>query len=126
MSLSGDTIFTGGANMAMIFFRPFADWNGETTFSYAAIDGDGVEDATPASYTIFVDAKNDEPTGAVTIGGDLIEDATLTASSTLADGDGLSGPISYQWRRNGENIPDATGETYTLGDDDVGAPSRLL
>ncbi|MGP5019973.1 hypothetical protein ACTXK7_20560, partial [Vreelandella alkaliphila] len=52
--------------------------------------------------------------------GDAVEDQTLTASNTLADEDGL-GAVTYQWLRNGTEITDATGETYTLTQADVGA-----
>jgi Ca2+-binding RTX toxin-like protein len=63
---------------------------------------------------------NDAVTGDVTITGTPTEDATLTAVPDLADGDGL-GTFAYQWLRDGEEITDATSETYTLGQVDVGA-----
>ena len=64
--------------------------------------------------------------GSVIINGTETEDQVLTA--TLNDADGLPDgvDIRYQWQRNTgadsafENIENATGETYTLGDADVG------
>ena len=50
----------------------------------------------------------------------------LTASNTLADADGLSGPINYQWQRDGVAIAGATGSTYTTTQADVGAVLRVV
>jgi hypothetical protein len=63
---------------------------------------------------------NELPTGSVTISGTAIEDATLTAASTLDDADGL-GALSYQWNRDGSAISGATSGTYVLTQDDVGS-----
>ena len=48
------------------------------------------------------------------------ENQVPTASSTLADADGL-GAITYHWPRGGADVFCATGSTYLLGDADVGA-----
>lgn len=61
------------------------------------------------------------PEGEVTIVGEFIQGASLTASHTLTDGNGLSGPVYYQWLRGEEAIAGATGDTYTLTQADVGA-----
>ena len=82
-------------------------------------DGQGTDESVD-SGPVTVLNTNDAPEGAVTISGDALEDATLTASNDLSDGDGL-GPISYQWLRDGVPIPDATGDTLLLGQDDVGS-----
>ena len=55
----------------------------------------------------------------------------MTAQTdTLADDDGL-GTLNYQWQRSDgsgdfENIANATGETYTLGDADVGREVQVV
>jgi hypothetical protein len=55
------------------------------------------------------------------ITGTVQEDQTLTAdTSGISDADGL-GVFSYQWLRDGASIVGATGNTYLLGDADVGA-----
>ena len=59
--LGDDDISTEGGNIATIYFRPDADWNGRTTLSYAAVDADGVQDASPASYVIDVAPVDDTP-----------------------------------------------------------------
>jgi len=82
----------------------------------------GIGGALSDTDTVQIDITNvnDAPTGAVTIDNTTpAQGDTLTASNTLADGDGL-GPISYQWQRDGVNISGATGTTYTTVQADVG------
>ena len=88
-------------------------------------DGNGTPETLTSDATNAVTNVNDQPTGSVTLSGTVTEGETLTArTDTLADDDGL-GALSYQWQRgdgqgNFANIVGATGETYTLGDADVG------
>lgn len=63
--------------------------------------------------------SNSSPTGTLTILGNLQVSSTLSASSTLADPDGL-GAFSYQWFRDNLLIPGATNATYQLQDSDAG------
>ncbi|MCA1971595.1 MAG: tandem-95 repeat protein [Caenispirillum sp.] len=44
-----------------LYFVPAADWNGVTTFQYAARDAQGALDPTPATATITVTPVNDAP-----------------------------------------------------------------
>lgn len=93
---------------------------GTISITVFADDGNG---GTPASdtFTITISNTNDSPAGTVTIDGVLAEDQVLTANtSTLTDDDGL-GVLSYQWFRDAAEVTGATGNTYTLGDNDVGA-----
>ncbi|MDE4192825.1 hypothetical protein PXK42_17360, partial [Phaeobacter gallaeciensis] len=83
-------------------------------------DGEGTGESVSSAATSAVTNVNDVPSGSVSISGTAAEDETLTASNTLADEDGL-GAISYQWQRGGVDISGATGATYTLTQDDVGA-----
>ena len=92
-------------------------------------DGNGTPETVSSDATAAVTNVNDLPTGSVTISGDVREDAELTADiSALRDADGLpedADGYSYQWQRSDgsggfDDIAGATGETYTLGDDDVG------
>ena len=43
-----DSVAASG-NAATVFFVPDADWNGSTSFDYAAVDDQGATDATPAT-----------------------------------------------------------------------------
>jgi len=81
----------------------------------------GVDQASPhVASAVSVIPANDAPTGSVTITGDAAEEQTLSASNDLADEDGL-GSISYQWLRDDVEITDATDNSYTLTQADVGA-----
>ena len=93
--------------------------------SYADAHGTA-ESVTSTSSTAVVNV-NDLPTGSVAIDNMTpLEGETLTASDTLADADGLSGAISYQWYRDGVAIGGATAATYTTGQADVGAVVSVI
>ncbi|MEY4139691.1 MAG: hypothetical protein RLZZ371_1873, partial [Pseudomonadota bacterium] len=56
----GDSVPATG-NGAAVIFVPAANWNGDTSFTYAALDNDGLPDATPATANITVTPVNDPP-----------------------------------------------------------------
>nr|DAY41094.1 MAG TPA: Pre-mRNA-splicing factor 8, Pre-mRNA-splicing factor, B* complex, branching, snRNP [Caudoviricetes sp.] len=56
--------------------------------------------------------------GSLTISGEGKVGATLTAS--IDDADGVPSTVAYQWKRDSQNIANATSNTYTLTDDDKG------
>ncbi|MCZ7658601.1 MAG: DUF5801 domain-containing protein [Xanthobacteraceae bacterium] len=60
---AGETV-AASSNSASVWFVPDADWNGTTDFTFAARDGSGAEDASPATATIDVDPVNDPPSAA--------------------------------------------------------------
>ena len=68
-------------------------------------------------------AANNPATGVPTITGTAQVGETLTAdTSGIADADGLAKAVfSHQWQADGADIAGATGATYTLTSDDVGA-----
>ncbi|WP_462157485.1 DUF4347 domain-containing protein [Pseudoalteromonas sp. GB56] len=111
---------TGG-----IYLLTQADVGSQITVSASYTDGGGtVESVTSASTTVVTDT-NDAPTGTVTINGTPTQGETLTASNDLADEDGL-GTITYQWLRDGVPINGASGATYLLTGDDVGAQISVV
>ena len=55
-------------------------------------------------------------TGTVSITGSLKYGETLTASVTNTNN---TGTISYQWRRNGDDIAGATSSTYEVSENDI-------
>ncbi|MGY0554375.1 DUF4214 domain-containing protein, partial [Vreelandella sp. 2A-K22] len=119
-----DASYSGTLNGA-ISFRAWDGTGGHSNgdAGVATIDAGNVEAAFSTasdSVSITITEPNKAPTGSVTISGSAEEGQTLTASSTLADQDGL-GIISYQWLRDGKAIDGVTGETYTLSQEDVGA-----
>ena len=89
------------------------------TVSY--VDGNGTAESLTSAATVAVANVNDAPTGTPLITGTAQEGQSLTADvSGIADADGL-GSFSYQWLRDGVVISGATGSSYSLGDNDVGA-----
>jgi Domain of unknown function (DUF4347)/Beta-propeller repeat len=79
----------------------------------------GTAESVSSTGTAAITNVNDSPTGSVTISGTATQAQTLTASNTLADGDGL-GTIGYQWLADGVNIPGATGDIFVLTQAQVG------
>jgi hypothetical protein len=82
----------------------------------------GTTEFTSAGSTVT--NVNDFPTGAVTVIGTPTQAQTLTATSSIADADGIpasgSGAIAYQWKADGAAISGATGSTFTLTQAQVG------
>jgi uncharacterized delta-60 repeat protein len=62
---------------------------------------------------------NDPPTGTVFITGVPIQGQSLSASSTLADADGI-GNLAYQWKAGGTAITGATSNTLLIAEPQVG------
>lgn len=98
-----------------------ADVGSTTTLVVSYTDNQGTSESTTSAGVGPIANINDAPTGIVSI-DDLspAQGDTLTASNTLADADGLSGSISYQWYRDGVAISGATATTYTTNQADVG------
>ncbi len=95
-------------------------------------DDDGNQESLTSAATPTVSASsNNLATGAPGITGTVQAGQTLTAStSAITDDDGLDNvSYSYQWIRNDgatdSDIPDATGSTYELTDDDVGKTIKV-
>ena len=83
-------------------------------------DGNGSAEVLTSASTAPVTNINDAPTGAPTIVGSAVEDATLSAIvSSIADADGL-GTFTWQWLRDGAAIAGATDSTFVPGNADVG------
>ncbi len=68
-------------------------------------------------YPVWEDTPIPALTGSVTINGTLKYGETLT--STVTDSNN-SGTLSYQWRRNGLAIEEATNSTYVVTEEDIG------
>ncbi|WP_421178022.1 type I secretion C-terminal target domain-containing protein, partial [Aeromonas jandaei] len=65
------------ADAGKLTFTPHANWNGNTSFNYAAVDNDGAVDASPATVTIKVDAVNDLPTLTISNGAVVSEEGLV-------------------------------------------------
>ncbi|MFC3612451.1 calcium-binding protein [Lutimaribacter marinistellae] len=66
-----------------------------------------------------IENVNAGPVGVPVISGDRVAGETLLVdTSGLSDADGL-GEFSYQWQRDGANVPGATSAAYDVTPDDV-------
>ncbi len=120
----GDNVPATG-NAASLTFTPNANWNGDTSFQFAAVDNQNLADATPATATIHVEPVNDAPeTNPTTASGN--EDSPITVNLSGSDIDGTvdhfviqSLPANGTLMLNGvalnigDNVP-ATGNAASL------------
>lgn len=93
-------------------------------------DGHGTAEQVASASTAVVANVNDAPTGAVTITGTVREDSLLTATSTLADADGL-GTLAWRWQSSSDgtawtDISGATAPEFRPGDEQVGLRLRAV
>ncbi|MGS3176382.1 type I secretion C-terminal target domain-containing protein, partial [Aeromonas sanarellii] len=72
------------ADAGKLTFTPNANWNGNTSFNYAAVDNDGALDASPATVTIRVDAVNDLPTLTISNGAVVSEEGLVNGIADTA------------------------------------------
>lgn len=79
--------------------------------------GDDFEMIPNRDFETFDAIWENALTGTVSITGSLKYDKTLTASVTDTNN---TGTLSYQWRRNGDDIASATSRTYLVTEDDIG------
>jgi large repetitive protein len=92
---------SGGAPLAVgavvppgsVYFVPDADWNGSTSFGYAATDNQGLADATPATATITITPVNDAPVATVTPASGN-EDTPIAVSLAGTDVDGTVAAVT--------------------------------
>jgi VCBS repeat-containing protein len=96
---------------------------GTDVFTYAVSDGTY---SKTAAVSISVTGFNNAPTGALVLSGSALQGNTLNAdASSIRDQNGL-GAFSYQWRRGGTDVTEATASTYTLVQADVGSTMDVV
>lgn len=76
-----------------------------------------IQDKDLDIYPVWEDTPIPALTGTVSITGSLKYNETLTASVTDTNN---TGTLSYQWRRNGDDIASATSSTYKVSENDIG------
>ncbi|WP_299820984.1 DUF5801 repeats-in-toxin domain-containing protein [uncultured Roseibium sp.] len=126
VDLSTDVAVASGAsngsvsynNNGTFTYTPNGGYAGADSFTYTITDADG--DQSIATVNITVSAVDDGE-ATVTITGTAAEGSTLTANFGDDDPDGAASGVTYQWQRDGADIVGATGTTYDLVADDVGA-----
>ena len=119
---AGNDIIQGGAGIDSVIYSgnralyTISSNGGSTTIS--GPEGSdtltAVERAVFADLTVILGASsgNNPPTGAITLGGTVRQGSQLSASSTLADADGL-GTLGWRWQSssNGSSWSDISGAT---------------
>jgi hypothetical protein len=114
-----DGVAIGGAT-ASTYTLGDSDVGAQISVQVSYVDGWGTAESVMSLQTPAVANVNDAPAGLPLIPGTVAEDQTLAVdTSGISDDDGL-GAFNYQWMRDGVAIIGATGNTYTLGDADVG------
>lgn len=82
-------------------------------------DGGATLEEVMSGPTDPIARPNHEPEGSVYITGDPVQYETLHASHDVTDEDGFD-EYTWQWFANGHEIEGATGEDFTLTQDEVG------
>jgi len=82
-------------------------------------DGNGTVESIESEATALVTNVNDEPTGGVRIVGEMREGQMLSVASDISDGDGID-QITFTWYKSSSAEPIGTGETYLLGQGEIG------
>ena len=90
-------ISVGDVVAGPVYFMPDSDWNGNTSFTYAALDDDGAEDPSPATVDITVDPVNDPGLIGGKTDGSVKEDtpAETSVSGILKVSDPDSGDAEF-------------------------------
>ena len=115
---AGGTVITGATGITRVL--TLAEVGKVITVKASYTDGHGTLENVISSATAAVAHLNTAPTGSVTITGTATQGQTLTASNSLADVDGITPPITYQWYAGGTAITGATGNTHVLTQTEVG------
>ena len=109
-----------------IYVTTQADVGAVISVTATYIDDQGTAESIGSIATAAVVDVNDTATGSVTISGNAVEDAVLTAAAEPEDLDGIASDLDYQWQRDGVAIDGAVGTTYTLTQQDVGAEISVV
>ncbi|GLZ84752.1 hypothetical protein Pres01_08030 [Metapseudomonas resinovorans] len=106
-------IIPATANGATVTFVPNANWSGSTSFQYASVDNDSLEDPTPATATITVNAVNDAPI-AVNDGPIAVTEDTPISGSVLTNDSDPDGNALTVTGFSFDGTSYLAGETATL------------
>ncbi len=98
-----------GATNASYMLTPTAVSDSGAAFDVVVTNGAG--SATSTAATLTVNPAPVPPSITTEPGSLTVTAPTLAAFSVIATGDA---PLTYQWRRNGTDIPGATSATYVL------------
>ena len=114
--LTNLTNITASNNGATIYFKPDANWAGDTNFTYTAVDNQNLPAGNTATGTINVTPVADAPIVTVTNAqGNEDSAIKLDLSAALVDTDGSEslGPVIVGGIPVGAVLSDGNGHSYT-------------
>ncbi|MFJ3484682.1 immunoglobulin-like domain-containing protein [Pseudomonas sp. NPDC090202] len=94
----GSTVAAAADGTATVYFKPDANWNGDTSFQFNAVDSSGQSNNTSleATASIHVDAINHAPTAeVVTASGNEDDGQTTPAIAVVLKGADADGHIDH-------------------------------
>jgi Mg-chelatase subunit ChlD len=127
---------TATNNGATIYFKPDANWNGTTPFTYTAVDNQGLASTTPATGSITVTPVNDAPVvnfGSITytengVATPIVKDFSitdvdsteLTSAKITLTGIRAEDLIVSEYYKDGTTGDTGLGIKYSLSNDAAG------
>ncbi len=119
-----------------LFLKAGTSLNFEAKAAYAvtlAVSDAAVAGSTPVTRVFSLSVTNVDEAGSITVSGSATQGQVLTASNVSDPDNGITG-ITYQWQRNDGSvaapnwmaISGATGDTFTLTQDQVGKAIRVV
>ncbi|MDB5468925.1 MAG: hypothetical protein JWR84_485, partial [Caulobacter sp.] len=113
--LTVGSVVTATNNGAVVYFTPSADWNGSTTFNYAAKDDDGATDGTPATAKITVTGGNDAPDTCAVNASGCEDGGSISICLSGTDCDGRVASFTINDLPVGGVLKDGAGHVITAG-----------
>jgi len=109
------------------------DYENKSSYSFDVTATDGTNTSESVTVTFSISNANDPTTGmpSITLSGTgtllapIVGDILTANQSNVYDEDGV-GTFSYRWANSGSDIIGATGQTYTLTDNEVGGKISVI
>jgi Ca2+-binding RTX toxin-like protein len=122
---NGSTVGTG-----VSYMLGDADVGQSIQVRVSYIDGAGNAEVLTSQATAPVTNVDDAPVGTVTISGSAVIGATLVASHTVTDADGMPNPVSYRWQSSIDgstwlDIAGASAASFTVAEAQLGQLLRV-
>ena len=114
-----DSSFFSITRKGVLFFTPSSglDYEKQESYSVTVIASDGTNE-TPLSVTVII--INVEESGTVTLSPESRLRVGGTVVATLSDPDLSVRGVTWQWKRDGADIPGETSDSYTAAEADEG------